>query len=289
MGNGKLSKRDGDKLGFPVFPLRWQNPETGEVSRGYREDGYFPEAFVNMLAMLGWNPGDERELFTLEELVQAFSLDKVQKAGAKFNPEKAKWFNKEYLRAKPVAELAALLIPILEEHEIKVVDCPVCALTAGASFEGLGADFQNRIFTREFVEKAVELVRDRATFVADLWDAAKPLFEAPQEYVQKDVDKFWKSEHYENCFEVCQYITGANFGFDDLVPYQGPMTQEALETAVTDYIRMREYPMGKVMNSLRLALTGSASGLGIAAILSFIGRREFARRMSAVASALGRI
>ena len=289
VGNGKLSKRDGDKLGFPVFPLRWQNPETGEVSRGYREDGYFPEAFVNMLAMLGWNPGDERELFTLEELVQAFSLDKVQKAGAKFNPEKAKWFNKEYLRAKPVAELAALLIPILEEHEIKVVDCPVCALTAGASFEGLGADFQNRIFTREFVEKAVELVRDRATFVADLWDAAKPLFEAPQEYVQKDVDKFWKSEHYENCFEVCQYITGANFGFDDLVPYQGPMTQEALETAVTDYIRMREYPMGKVMNSLRLALTGSASGLGIAAILSFIGRREFARRMSAVASALGRI
>ena len=289
VGNGKLSKRDGDKLGFPVFPLRWQNPETGEVSRGYREDGYFPEAFVNMLAMLGWNPGDERELFTLEELVQAFSLDKVQKAGAKFNPEKAKWFNKEYLRAKPVAELADLLIPILEEHEIKVVDCPVCALTAGASFEGLGADFQNRIFTREFVEKAVELVRDRATFVADLWDAAKPLFEAPQEYVQKDVDKFWKSEHYENCFEVCQYITGANFGFDDLVPYQGPMTQEALETAVTDYIRMREYPMGKVMNSLRLALTGSASGLGIAAILSFIGRREFARRMSAVASALGRI
>ena len=289
VGNGKLSKRDGDKLGFPVFPLRWQNPETGEVSRGYREDGYFPEAFVNMLAMLGWNPGDERELFTLEELVQAFSLDKVQKAGAKFNPEKAKWFNKEYLRAKSVAELAALLIPILEEHEIKVVDCPVCALTAGASFEGLGGDFQNRIFTREFVEKAVELVRDRATFVADLWDAAKPLFEAPQEYVQKDVDKFWKSEHYENCFEVCQYITGANFGFDDLVPYQGPMTQEALETAVTDYIRMREYPMGKVMNSLRLALTGSASGLGIAAILSFIGRREFARRMSAVASALGRI
>ena len=289
VGNGKLSKRDGDKLGFPVFPLRWQNPETGEVSRGYREDGYFPEAFVNMLAMLGWNPGDERELFTLEELVQAFSLDKVQKAGAKFNPEKAKWFNKEYLRAKPVAELADLLIPILEEHEIKVVDCPVCALTAGASFEGLGGDFQNRIFTREFVEKAVELVRDRATFVADLWNAAKPLFEAPQEYVQKDVDKFWKSEHYENCFEVCQYITGANFGFDDLVPYQGPMTQEALETAVTDYIRMREYPMGKVMNSLRLALTGSASGLGIAAILSFIGRREFARRMSAVASALGRI
>ena len=289
VGNGKLSKRDGDKLGFPVFPLRWQNPETGEVSRGYREDGYFPDAFVNMLAMLGWNPGDERELFTLEELVQAFSLDKVQKAGAKFNPEKAKWFNKEYLRAKPIAELTGLLIPVLESQDIKVVDCPVCALTAGAAFEGLGGDFQNRIFTREFVQKAVELVQERATFVADLWTAAKPLFVAPAEYVQKDVDKFWKSEHYEYCFEVCQYITGVNFGFDDLLPYQGPMTQEALETAVTDYIRMREYPMGKVMNSLRLALTGSASGLGIAAILSFIGRREFARRMTAAATTLGRI
>ena len=289
VGNGKLSKRDGDKLGFPVFPLRWQNPETGEVSRGYREDGYFPDAFVNMLAMLGWNPGDERELFTLEELVQAFSLDKVQKAGAKFNPEKAKWFNKEYLRAKPITELTGLLIPVLESQDIKVVDCPVCALTAGAAFEGLGGDFQNRIFTREFVQKAVELVQERATFVADLWTAAKPLFVAPAEYVQKDVDKFWKSEHYEYCFEVCQYITGVNFGFDDLLPYQGPMTQEALETAVTDYIRMREYPMGKVMNSLRLALTGSASGLGIAAILSFIGRREFARRMTAAATTLGRI
>ncbi len=289
VGNGKLSKRDGDKLGFPVFPLRWQNPESGEISRGYREDGYFPEAFVNMLAMLGWNPGDERELFTLEELVQAFSLDKVQKAGAKFNPEKAKWFNKEYLRKKTLGELSNLFIPILESHGMQVVDCPVCALTAGACFEGLGADFQNHIFTREYVEKAVDLVRERATFTADLWDSSACLFTAPEEYAQKDVDKFWKAEHYENCFEVCQYITGVNFGFDDLETYRGPMTQEALEPAVVDYIKMREYPMGKVMNSLRLALTGAASGLGIAAILSFIGRREFARRMTAVAEKLGRI
>ena len=114
VGNGKLSKRDGDKMGFPVFPLKWQNPETGEMSRGYREDGYFPEAFVNMLAMLGWNPGDDREMFTLPELIQAFSLDKVQKAGAKFNPEKAKWYNKEYLRLKSTQELTDLFIPILE-------------------------------------------------------------------------------------------------------------------------------------------------------------------------------
>jgi glutamyl-tRNA synthetase len=288
-GKGKLSKRDGDRLGFPVFPLRWENPETGEISRGYREDGYFPEAFVNMLAFLGWNPGGERELYTLEELVPVFSLDRVIKSGARFNVEKAKWYNKEYLRMKSTAELTDLFIPILESHGLQVVNCPVCALTAGASFEGMGADFQNHIFTREYVEKAVELVKERATFTADLWDNAACLFTEPTEYIQKDVDKFWKAEHYENCFEVCQYITGVNFGFDDLDGYRGPMTQEALEPAVVDYIKMREYPMGKVMNSLRLALTGAASGLGIAAILSFIGRREFARRMTNVAEKLGRI
>ena len=121
VGNGKLSKRDGDKLGFPVFPMAWTNPETGEVSHGYREDGYFPEAFVNLLAFLGWNPGDDREMFTLPELVKAFSLDKVQKAGAKFNPDKAKWYNKEYLRLKTTAELTDLFIPVLEIHGIKVV------------------------------------------------------------------------------------------------------------------------------------------------------------------------
>ena len=288
-GKGKLSKRDGDRLGFPVFPLRWENPETGEISRGYREDGYFPEAFVNMLAFLGWNPGGERELYTLEELVPVFSLERVIKSGARFNVEKAKWYNKEYLRMKSPEELTNLFIPILESHGMQVVECPICALTAGADFGGLGADFQNHIYMRGYVEKAVELVRERATFTADLWDSAQCLFVAPTEYSQKDVEKFWKAEHYEYCFEVCQYITGVNFGFDDLVPWQGPMMQEALETAIVDYIKMREYPMGKVMNSLRLALTGSASGLGIAAILSFIGRREFARRMTAVAENLGRI
>nr|MCR4569748.1 glutamate--tRNA ligase [Bacteroidales bacterium] len=228
-GKGKLSKRDGDRLGFPVFPLRWENPETGEISRGYREDGYFPEAFVNMLAFLGWNPGGERELYKLEELVPVFSLERVIKSGARFNVEKAKWFNKEYLRMKPIAELTDLFIPILESKG--VTD-----------------------FSRDYVEKAVELVRERATFTADLWDSAQCLFVAPTEYSQKDVDKFWKAEHYEYCFEVCQYITGVNFGFDDLEMYRGPMMQEPLETAIVDYIKAREYPMGKVMNSLRLAL-----------------------------------
>ena len=325
IGNGKLSKRDGDKLGFPVFPLRWKNPVTEEVSRGYREDGYFPEAFVNMLAMLGWNPGDERELFTMEELVQAFSLDKVQKAGAKFNPDKAKWYNKEYLRMKTTQELTALFVPVLEEHGMKVVDCPCNALTAGAQFEGFGADFKNHIFTREYVEAVVNLVKERATFVADFWDIAAYLFVSPQEFetygvkagaglpskpvdpnrpvdprakvfddsltapfLAKDVDKFWKEDHYEYCFELTQYISGAAFGFDDLDTYRGSMEKEQLEAAIEQYIKKEEYPMGKVMNTLRMALTGAASGLGIADILSFIGRKEFARRMGYVADRLGR-
>lgn len=131
-GKGKLSKRDGDRLGFPVFPLRWVNAE-GEVSHGYREDGYFPEAFVNMLAMLGWNPGTDQEIFSIDELVKVFSLDRVIKSGARFNPEKAKWYNKEYLRMKSDDELTKLFIPELESHGIQIVECPACALTAGAS------------------------------------------------------------------------------------------------------------------------------------------------------------
>ena len=276
-GKGKLSKRDGDRLGFPVFPLKWESPETGEVSRGYREDGYFPEAFVNLLAFLGWNPGGERELYTIDELVPVFSLERVIKSGARFNVEKAKWYNKEYLRMKSDDELTDLFIPILEANGIKI------------SADAVVPDFQNATFSREYVKKVVALVKERATFVADMWDIAKALFVAPTEYVQKDVDKFWKEDHYENCFEVCQYISGAEFGFDDLDPYRGSMETEPLETAMVDYIKMREYPMGKVMNSLRLCLTGAASGLGIAAIISLIGRREFARRMGTAQNVLGRI
>ena len=324
-GKGKLSKRDGDRLGFPVFPLQWVNAE-GEVSRGYREDGYFPEAFVNMLAFLGWNPGDDTELYTLDELVPVFSLERVIRSGARFNAEKAKWYNKEYLRMNPTDELVRLFVPVLESHGMQIVDCPVCALTAGSELSPAGYDFKNHIFTEDYVRRVVELVRERATFVADMWTVASCLFVSPEEYeafgikagaavaekpadprraadprakvfddsltapfLAKDVDKFWKPEHYENTFEVCQYITGAEFGFDDLEPYRGTLETEALEKALEDYIKMREYPMGKVMNALRLALTGSASGLGIAAILSLIGRREFARRMTYAAERLGRI
>ena len=274
VGNGKLSKRDGDKLGFPVFPLQWTNPQ-GEVSRGYREDGYFPEAFVNLLAMLGWNPGTEQEIFSLPELVEAFSLDKVGKAGAKFNPDKARWFNKEYLRMKDDGELARLYMPILEH-------------------KGLKPD-------PEYVTRVVALIKERASFVQDFWTIAPYLFIAPRKFAEygvkagaaaekaadarrpadprakvyddaatapflaKDVEKFWKSEYCE-------------------------LAADALDNSdadgMEDYLRAREAPLGKVMNCLRLALTGAASGLGIADIISFIGKDEARARMDYAARRL---
>ncbi|MBP5689924.1 MAG: glutamate--tRNA ligase [Bacteroidales bacterium] len=269
-GKGKLSKRDGDKLGFPVFPLRWENPETGEISRGYREDGYFPEAFVNMLAFLGWNPGDERELFTLDELVPAFSLERVIRSGARFNAEKAKWYNKEYLRLKTPAELAEAWIPILREDGIQVVDCPKCALTAGAELTPDGHDFKNGIFTREYVERVVALIQERATFVRDFSEIAPYLFKAPEAFAEKDAAKFWKEENVTLALQAADWLSNA---------YDGPWGSAAIGQALENYIREREWPMGKVMNCIRLALTGASSGLGIADILGFIGKEEFGKRI----------
>ena len=276
-GKGKLSKRDGDRLGFPVFPLKWVNPE-GEVSRGYREDGYFPEAFVNLLAMLGWNPGDDRELFTMPELIKAFSLERVIKSGAKFNPDKAKWYNKEYLRLKSAQELTDLFIPVLEEHGMQVVECAKCALTAGAEVSVQGADFRNHIFTRDYVHSVVSLIKERATFVADFWDIASYLFVTPSEYVEKDAAKFWKEENYTLALQVADFI-GRELG---------DFSKESIETAVEEFIRSREWPMGKVMNCLRLALVGASSGLGIADIVSLIGRDEFNLRINNIVEKLGK-
>ena len=249
VGNGKLSKRDGDKMGFPVFPLKWTNPE-GETSRGYREDGYFPEAFVNMLAMLGWNPGYDRELFTMDELVEAFSLDKVQKAGAKFNPEKARWFNREYLRMKSDGELTDLFMPILEEK---------------------GLDF-----SKEYVQSVISFTKERATFVQDFWTIASYLFVAPEEYVPKDVDKFWKPEIAELVGKVGSFLE----------EFEGTWSVESIETALEEYIKGNEWPMGKVMNATRLALAGSASGLGIADIVCRIGKKETSARIAAATERL---
>ena len=274
-GKGKLSKRDGDRLGFPVFPLKWVNAE-GEVSRGYREDGYFPEAFVNLLAMLGWNPGNDQEIFSLEELVQAFSLERVVKSGARFNADKAKWYNKEYLRTKNAAELAELYIPLLEEKGLKIVDCPACALTAGSEMTVTGADFTNRIFSRQYVERIVALIQERASFVADFWDIASYLFIAPTSFVEKDAAKFWKEENYTLALQAADFILAFN----------GEFTKESLEGPLEEYIRSNEWPMGKVMNCLRLALVGASSGLGIADIVTLIGKEEFAKRIEFIKATL---
>ena len=229
-----------------------------------------------MLAMLGWNPGDDREIFNMEELIAAFSLDKVQKAGAKFNPEKAKWYNREYLRMKSDEELTDILVPILEDKGINIVECPKCALTAGAEFNAYGADMGKRIFTKGYVRSIVSFTKERATFVSDFWTIAYYLFMPPTEYVQKDVDKFWKPEISSLVVKVGEHLEA----------YDGPWTVEAVETVIEEYIRGNEWPMGKVMNALRLTLAGSASGLGIADIVARIGKAETIWRISKAASML---
>lgn len=300
-GKGKLSKRDGDKLGFPVFPLKWVNAQ-GEVSRGYREDGYFPEAFVNLLAFLGWNPGDDREMFTMDELVKAFSLDRIVKSGARFNPEKARWYNKEYLRLKSDDELTELFVPILEEHGIGVHN-----MKYGDSKERDYLAFENHIFSISYVRLVVSLIKNRATFVKDFWTIASYLFIAPEDFekygvkagaavepqsndprrqadprakvyddavtapfLAKDVDKFWKPENAEYVAKVASFID----------EYAGEWTVPAFEKALEDYIRGNEWPMGKVMNATRLALAGAASGLGIADIIVRIGKPETLGRIA---------
>jgi len=275
-GKGKLSKRDGDRLGFPVFPLQWVNAE-GEVSRGYREDGYFPEAFVNLLAMLGWNPGNDQELFSLEELVAAFSLERVIKSGARFNADKAKWYNKEYLRMKSASELTDLYIPVLESKGMQIVDCPACALTAGSGMTVQGADFENKIFSRQYVERIVGLIQERATFVADFWDIASYLFVAPSSFVEKDAAKFWKEENYTLALKAADFI----------LAFEGEFTPAGLGEPLEEFIRSNEWPMGKVMNCLRLALVGASSGLGIADIVTIIGKKEFASRIAFIKEQLG--
>lgn len=240
-GNGKLSKRDGDKLGFPVFPLQWVS-SAGEVCRGYREDGYFPEAFVNMLALLGWNPGTTQELFTMEELIGAFSLERVSKSGAKFNPDKAKWFNQQYLKQTSDAELAALYLPILAEKGIQT--------------------------SEEKAEKVCALIKERATFVSDFWELSAYFFTAPSSYDEKSVKKFWKGDNPGHVAKVRELLSGvANF------------SSAETEKAVHDWITGNNLPMGQVMNSFRLAVVGAGMGPGMFDIIEILGKEETLRRL----------
>lgn len=235
-GGGKLSKRDGDKMGFPVFPLKWESP-TGETARGYREDGYFPEAFVNMLALLGWNPGTEQEIFSMEELIDQFSLERVGKSGSRFDPEKAKWFNAHYLRMKPDGQLGELYLEQLKGNGVAT--------------------------TLDKATAAAGLIKDRATFVSDFWELSSFLFESPASYDEKAVAKFWKNENPARVKELRELLAGIE-----------DWSKEPLHNKVHDWITAKEYPMGQIMNCLRLSVVGASKGPDMFDILEFIGKKE---------------
>lgn len=243
VGNGKLSKRDGDKLGFPVFPLEWHDPKSGEISSGYREKGYLPEAVVNFLALLGWNPGDDSELMDMQELVSKFSFDHCSKAGAKFDYQKGIWFNHEYLMRKPDEELARLFMPILKEKGI----------------EG---------FSEEYIARALGMVKGRASLIPDLWDQADFFFVAPTEYAAKDVKKRWSAETPAIMEELIRVLEG----IDD-------MTSANAEKIVLDWIASKGYHLGNVMNAFRLAVVGACRGPHMFDITELMPRDEVVARI----------
>lgn len=241
-GKGKLSKRDGDRLGFPVFPLEWHDPKTGEVSSGYKESGYFPEAVVNFLALLGWNPGTEQELFSLEQLVEAFDISRCSKSGAKFDYQKGIWFNHEYILQKSNEEIAELFAPTVANNGI---DEPM-----------------------ERIVQVVAMMKDRVNFVKELWDLCSFFFIAPLEYDEKTVKKRWK----ENSAEVMAQLAEVLRGLDDF-------SIENQERVVFAWMEAKGYKPGDVMNAFRLALVGIGKGPGMFDITAFLGKEETLRRL----------
>lgn len=242
-GKGKLSKRDGDRLGFPVFPLEWHDPKSGEISTGYRESGYLPEAVVNFLALLGWNPGDDREILSIDELISLFSFEHCSKSGAKFDFEKGKWFNHKYLQEMDDKRLADLFIPVLQQHGHADVDSA-------------------------YVTRVVALVKSRVNFVRDLWEQSKFFFEAPTQYAEKDVRKRWK----EGMPDIMQQLTGVLEGIDDF-------SSAASEEIVLGWITKNEYHMGNVMNAFRLTVVGECKGPHMFDITELLGKEETIRRI----------
>lgn len=242
-GNGKLSKRDGDAGGFPVFPIEWKDPKTGKIASGYRERGYEPEAFINMLLMLGWNPGDERELFTIEEASKIFSLDKVVKSGARFSPDKARWFNEQYLRAKQPAEL-------------------VPALTELASFNGMDLNGVN-------AEVVLRLMLERVSFLHEVLDA-KWLFGAPlkEDFDGKMVRKKWKSE-------TVGYMTDLKSMLSNVEPFKA----DEIEVQFKSHLKKNALGFGQVLLPFRLVLTGSGGGPSMFDFAEFLGLEKTLERI----------
>jgi glutamyl-tRNA synthetase len=242
-GPGKLSKRDGDRLGFPVFPLEWNDPVTREISSGYRESGYLPEAFINMLALLGWNPGTEQELFTMEQLIADFTLDRVGKHGSKFDPEKAKWFNHQYMQMKTDRELAELLVK-----------------------SAVGSQ-QLAVGGRQ-IEMICELIKDRVVLIPDLWRNASFFFIAPEIYDEQVFQKVWKPE-----------TTGLIKSFADEATLLQEWTQESIHNFIEGFIVQKGIKMGQLMTPLRLLIVGSNQGPGMMDILFLLGKEESAERI----------
>ena len=242
-GKGKLSKRDGDRLGFPVFPLEWHDPKSGEISSGYRESGYLPQAVINFLALLGWNPGDDQEIMSMDELISKFSFEHCSKAGAKFDFEKGKWFNHKYLQEMSDTDLAKLFAPILAEHGHADADM-------------------------ETVARIVALVKGRINFVKDLWDQSKFFFEAPQSYNEKDVRKRWK----EGTAEIMGELITVLESIEDF-------TSAPSEKIVLDWIASKEYHLGNVMNAFRLTVVGECKGPHMFDITEILGKEETIKRI----------
>lgn len=249
-GKGKLSKRDGDRLGFPVFPLEWHDPKTGDISSGYRESGYFPEAVVNFLALLGWNPGTEQELFTLDELVQAFDIHKCSKAGARFDYQKGIWFNHEYMLKKSNEEVANLFAPIVANN---------------------GVDE-----TMERITQVVAMMKDRVNFVKELWPLCSFFFIAPTEYDEKTVKKRWKADSAKVMGELADVLEA----IDDF-------SVEGQEPVVMKWVEEKGYKLGDVMNAFRLTLVGIGKGPGMFDISAFLGKEETLKRLRKAIEVLG--
>ncbi len=248
-GKGKLSKRDGDRLGFPVFPLEWHDLKSGETSSGYREKGYFPEAVINFLALLGWNPGTEQELFSLDELVQAFDINRCSKSGAKFDFQKGIWFNHEYILKKDDEEIALLFAPIVAGN-------------------GVEEPFER-------VKEVVRMMKDRVSFVSELWPLCSFFFIAPTHYDEKTTKKRWKSYSPQQMTELLQVLET-----------QEDFSIEALEPVVLAWVQQKEYKLGDVMNAFRLALVGEGKGPGMFDITAFLGKNETITRLKKAIEAL---
>jgi glutamyl-tRNA synthetase len=251
-GKGKLSKRDGDRLGFPVFPLEWEDPKTGEVSHGYRESGYFPEAVINFLALLGWNPGTEQEIFSLEELVKAFDISKCSKSGAKFDYQKGIWFNHEYILRKSDQEIAKLFAPIVANN---------------------GVDE-----SMERITRVVSLMKDRVNFVKELWPLCSFFFIAPTSYDEKTVRKRWKENSAQVMTELSEVLK--NMSDEDFADV------EKSEEIVKAWVEEKGYKLGDVMNAFRLALVGIGKGPGMFDISSFLGKEETLKRLQTAINVL---